>query len=361
MILKMKRVLSLSLLLVTFFICTAQDIHVKSLELLPMDLTARINSRKDINGETCALLKVQILLDDVVFEGNVVGDVEHNVNEYNVYMTSGSKSLIVRHAKYHTLTINFSEHGTSALESRNTYSLLLAPEIIQERIVVVDTIRVPIPPVMDEAATPNVKPQAVEPVPSSIEEATTLPAVEQKPVMKEDSFGLYIGGAYQPLSSSGIYASLGAFIGHFNVEASALIGLSETEEVFAYGSEASQASYSYKYKSMGYGVKLGYAIPCGKSFRITPQIGAGIASISGTQVKKGTGNDPDATSAYAVPAAISARLDYLISNNFGINLTPEFCFAASKSDLYTRLSEVSSDVKGLAEGFNARVGIFVCF
>ena len=106
---------------------------------------------------------------------------------------------------------------------------------------------------------------------------------------------------------------------------------------------------------------MGYGIPCGKKFRITPQVGVGLLSLSGSQVQTGSGADPDATSCYAVPASLGARFEYYITKNFGLSASPEFGFAVMKSDTYTKLSDLSSKVKGFGSGFNARVGIFVSF
>ena len=160
----------------------------------------------------------------------------------------------------------------------------------------------------------------------------------------------------------GVGASLGAYISNFNIEGTLLLGLAESEEIaWRDKKQTSNNGFTYTYKPMFYGLKFGYGISCGSSFRITPQLGIGVSSISGTEVKKGNGTDPDATSCYAVPASIGARFEYYITKNFGANASPEFGFAVTKSDTYTKLSDLSSKVKGFGSGFNARVGIFVSF
>lgn len=332
----------------------AQEISVKSMEQLSMDLSARINGRKDFNGQNCALVKVQIPVDDIVFDGNVVGTVEHQVNEYLVYMTAGSKTLDIRHPRYHTLSVNFADHGISPLESLVTYRLVLDAEQLQERVVVYDTVVVKtneevnltVTPV-DNAPAPQVAPQ---------------PTVAPEPVaMVQRPLSVYLGGAYQLGAAAGIHASIGTFIKGFNVEASMFIGLSESEEVFAYSSDVYQSSYGYTYKTTGFGARLGYAFAVGNSLRITPQVGASVASIKGTETKRGSSANPKATDAYAVSGNVGVRVDYLIGNHFGLCLTPDFGFALSESDLYTRLSAASSTVKGFGQGFNVRAGIFVCF
>lgn len=349
----MKRILLFLALLASTLASYAQEISVTSMELLPMDLTARVYARKDLNGETCALIKVYLPVEGASFEGNVVGDTELNVNEYYVYMTSGSKVLVVRHPKYPTLTVNFGDYGVNAVETRSTYSLKLHADQLQEKIVVIDTVSVQTPVVVID---PDTDYEVI-----TKDDGQVVYQAIKKPSILEKPLSFYIEGKFQALSTMGVGAAFGAFIKNFNVEANMLIGMSESEEVFFLPKDVYQKPYSYTYKSTGFGLKIGYAVPIGRSFRITPQVGAGVSSIKGSQSQAGTGSNPDATNAFAVPMSVGGRFDYLITNNFGLSVSPDMSFAIMKSDLYTRLSEVSSDVKAFGQGFNVRVGLFVCF
>ena len=76
------------LLLFSISVCS-QELHVKSFGIAESDLSAQIQSRKDLNDKNCALVKVGIGLQGVQFEGNVVGQVVNNVGEYWVYMPQG--------------------------------------------------------------------------------------------------------------------------------------------------------------------------------------------------------------------------------------------------------------------------------
>lgn len=356
----MKRLfLSFFLLAIGIVAGWSQEIKVLSMTHLEKDLSARVYSRQDMNGTVCALVRVQVPLDGAIFEGNIVGDVQFNVNEYLVYMTNGSKSLVVRHPKYHTLTIDFGDYGVASVASRSTYALVLQAEQLQERVVVFDTITVPGTPAVGVVVDPNPAYQMVN-AQSADAALASQPKAERVPIQQRP-FSFYLGGAYQLGTSSGIAASVGSYIGRFNVEGSILLGLDESEEIYLLDNDQSKLPYSYTYKTTGYGLKLGYAIPVGTSFRITPQVGAAIASVKGTEAQRGTGNDPQATDAYAVPLTAGVRLDYLFAGFMGVNVTPEFGFSMSESDLYARLSKVSSGVKAFGQGFNLRVGIFVCF
>lgn len=107
----------------------SQELTVKSLTMEPMDLSASKYARNDLNDRACALVKVQIPLEGMVFEGNVLGNVENKAGEYWVYLTAGSKFFQIKHRSVSPLFIRFADFGLEPLASRTTYVLrLTAPE-----------------------------------------------------------------------------------------------------------------------------------------------------------------------------------------------------------------------------------------
>ena len=62
-------------IIICLFCCNsfAQKLSVESMTALPMDLSASQYERKDLNGQPCALVKVQLATMGARFEGNVVG------------------------------------------------------------------------------------------------------------------------------------------------------------------------------------------------------------------------------------------------------------------------------------------------
>ena len=343
----MKRSIFIIFLIVCSFLTVhAQEMTVKSMQVQPMDLSARVNGRMDHNNEPCALIKVELAVPDAVFEGNIVGTVERHVNEYWVYMTAGSKTLYVKHPLMLSVKVTFSDYNIFTLEGRQTYHLILSASL----------------PVFAQTSVAA----SIAPADSStIEFGHPSPVSGTQPLQSSagnnKSLCFYVEGQYQLGAMMGAGFAFGSFINRVNVEASMLIGMSETEELFLHSSSTIQKPFSYTYKALGYNLKFGYAIPFNKSIRLTPQVGIGICSVSGTESQKGTGKDPDATKAYSVPLTLGARLDYSITQHFGISLTPDIALAVTESDLYTRLSEGSSDVKSFGQGFNMRVGLFVSF
>lgn len=112
------------LLLFSISVCS-QELHVKSFGIAESDLSAQIQSRKDLNDKNCALVKVGIGLQGVQFEGNVVGNVVNKVGEYWVYMPQGSRMLKVKHPYYPPIIVTFANYSMEKLESNRTYELML--------------------------------------------------------------------------------------------------------------------------------------------------------------------------------------------------------------------------------------------
>ncbi len=103
----------------------AQELTVKSMTASPMDLSASQYERKDLAGQACGLVKVQLADEGAQFEGNVFGKVEYKTGEYWVYMTQGAYMLRIKHPKYVPLDVNFRDHGISGVECKVTYTLTL--------------------------------------------------------------------------------------------------------------------------------------------------------------------------------------------------------------------------------------------
>lgn len=108
---------------------SAQTFKIESFQESPTDLSASMadNVRVDLNGKPCALVKVHIPLEDISFEGNVIGDTPFRKGEYWVFMSEGSKHLQLKHKNTKPYFIDFGDFGIGALESRTTYILQVSP------------------------------------------------------------------------------------------------------------------------------------------------------------------------------------------------------------------------------------------
>ena len=82
----MKRLICMLLVLSSVSVFSQKQLEVISLRQSSSDISARTNLREDPKGEACALVKVQIPMRDVLFDGDVIGEVSCKVNEYWGYM-----------------------------------------------------------------------------------------------------------------------------------------------------------------------------------------------------------------------------------------------------------------------------------
>lgn len=123
-----KSILIFFTLILTNMLGYSQHISVSSCRYNPYDLSASTNERKDLNGKSCGLLKIHITKDDLSFDGNVIGNVAYKNGEYWVYMTSGSKSLGIKHPDFMPLTVSFSDFNISSIESKGCYEMQLEHE-----------------------------------------------------------------------------------------------------------------------------------------------------------------------------------------------------------------------------------------
>ena len=126
------------LIIALSFLCNinivAQELNVESFAVKTNDITARTQPRQDINGNDCALIKVQLAASGAVFSGNVVGDVSYNTSEYLVYMSEGSKRLSVKLEGYLPLEASFEDYGIKALEGKTTYVMTISGASVARQI-----------------------------------------------------------------------------------------------------------------------------------------------------------------------------------------------------------------------------------
>lgn len=102
------------------YVC-AQEFTVASFENLPNDLAARTQLKTDINGDACALIKVQIPgLDNINFEGWVI-DQSYTPGEYRVYVPANTKKIIIKHPDFLPLEYTFPEK----IIGKMTYKMVL--------------------------------------------------------------------------------------------------------------------------------------------------------------------------------------------------------------------------------------------
>ena len=60
-------------------------------------------------------------------------------------------------------------------------------------------------------------------------------------------------------------------------------------------------------------------------------------------------------------ALLGARIPAIITNHFGVSLSPEYSFGVGKSNGYKELEAVSSKIRNWGQGFNVKLGLMIAF
>lgn len=86
------------------------------------DLSAS-NAPKDMNGNSCGLLKVITTDKSMTFEGSVVGTPEYKNGEYWVYLPSGTYQIRIKASSKMPIQLNFKDYNITIVEPKATYEL----------------------------------------------------------------------------------------------------------------------------------------------------------------------------------------------------------------------------------------------
>lgn len=109
----------------------AQNISITSMEELPLDLTARTSPVIDGNGIPCALVKIASNDEVIGIDGNVVRFIDKG-SEYWVYLTSGTKKIIVKPRHHSPIEVQLDAKFVHGLDSSATYRLELTSDLPSE-------------------------------------------------------------------------------------------------------------------------------------------------------------------------------------------------------------------------------------
>lgn len=170
----------------------------------------------------------------------------------------------------------------------------------------------------------------------------------------------YLSAEYQFMGISGIKGSIGGFIKNVNIEANAVYSFTSSETIYWNNPSTMTTPYGYEYKPLYLGARVGYGFIIGNRLRLTPQIGGGYVSLTGSVVSEGV-EDPSATNGYCVSGVVGLRVDFAIAPSVALTLTPNYLIPFSKSGLYEQLSVASKTIKNYASGFAGSAGICIFF
>ncbi len=125
----MRRILFLCLFTLTTLAMSAQsNLVIREFEYQQYDQTANLKGtmKKDNNGKTAALLKIETNLDDLAFDGGSYGIVttEHKTGQWWVYVPERAQKITVRHPKYGACEFYY----PSEIKAAHTYTMQLTLE-----------------------------------------------------------------------------------------------------------------------------------------------------------------------------------------------------------------------------------------
>lgn len=305
----------LALLLVCFFatsITYAQDFKISTFENNPLDLTASLANIKDKNGDVCALIRFSTRDDEFVFEPNLgIVKTEKKVGETLIYVPKGTKRITIRHPRLGVLrnyTIPVRIEGKSVYEAE-----------IQ------------------------------------IENKDGLGFPPRKRVVF-----LNLGLGYNVLGMMGPSAFIGLNFGAHSIEGGAIIGLAKVEGINFYQASNSAFMGTYDFSAMRFYARYGYDIKAG-SILITPQIGAAINRISGTEARRSTSGVNLFGNASGVIASVGCRLNWCLSKTIRLQITPEYDFSLKGDRGYNIIKDSDSKIALWSDGLNVNAGLVFHF
>lgn len=152
---------------------------------------------------------------------------------------------------------------------------------------------------------------------------------------------------------------VGAYFNNFNAEVNYSYGFTKSPTIYwnYTGEEEDIRPEKCTYSpSLILGGKIGYGLNIASKLRITPQIGLRFMKLT----EKSEGNY-HITGANCSSVTIGLRGYYAFSSHIGISLTPEYAIGVVKSNGFKTLSDVTSKIKNMGEGFNAKLALVFTF
>ena len=125
-----KLFITIILLLSAALVSNAQELGVVSFEKLPNDMAARVNNVRDVNGDLCALLKIETSATGFHFQG-FVEKTEQQVGEIYVYVSPGIRFLTIKHQQLGVLR---DYEFPQAIESGCVYAMKLVHGKVETKV-----------------------------------------------------------------------------------------------------------------------------------------------------------------------------------------------------------------------------------
>lgn len=299
-----------NILIIIFLGCAlqmkAQDIRVTQFERNYTSLIASIDAVYDNTGEACAVIRFFVRDEAYEIEANLgVLKKETRTGEIRLWVPTATKRITVRYQG--AIPLN-SYEIPATLEPKATYDAVLE-------------IRAP-----------------------------------QKEKGNSNNH-FFIGAGYNVMSISGPSISLGANLNHHVVEVDAVYGLSKSDEWYFYGSNGNVLAAN-SYQAFRIIARYGYDIKASDYISFVPMLGGAFNIFSGKAVT-GIGSNNSYKSGNSISLAGAVGIALVFNDHIRIQLTPEYDFGISKSNLCKKVSENDSKFKSWTDGLNINLTLMV--
>lgn len=179
----------------------------------------------------------------------------------------------------------------------------------------------------------------------------------QKMMVKSNDF--YIQAGFAAGSMMGVAADIGAHIANFNIEVDYSYCFGKSPDIYwnytGSGDKDVMPEKCTYSPSLVIGGKIGYGFIVGTRFKFTPQVGMRLTKL------REDGEAQHIESANCLSAGLAFRAYCAITPNFGVALTPEYLMAASKSEGFKALSDLTGKIKNWGEGFDVKLSAVLTF
>ena len=326
-------------LLLLLWLCSAiemqaQDFKITKFQENLLDLTAARAAVKDKNGDVCALIKFSVRDNKFIFEPNMgVVKTEQKVGETWIYVPAQTKRITIRHPQLGML---------------RDYVI---PVDIEQKVVY-------------EAELQITNPEYLRSLSQKAKTDTVRIMVPQEPTIVEveakRSVYFNVGAGFNVLGIMGPEAFIGFNFGNHSVEGGIVYGLNKVYDHSIYQSDNAAFLGAYDFQAMRFFLRYGYDIKVGESFIVTPQLGAAINNITGTEVRHGNGSDLF-TKVNTMSGNIGCRLSYCLGKSIRVQVTPAFNLGLKKDKSFDILKEADSTCKTWTEGLSLTAGFVFHF
>lgn len=303
----MKRIIMFGLFILGFALqMKAQDIWVTQFERNYTSLIASVDAVYDNSGEACAVIRFFVRDENYEIEPNLgVLKRETRTGEIRLWVPTATKRITVRH------------QGAIPL---NSYE---------------------IPVTLEPKATYDV----------------VLEYREPKKESKSSNNHFFVGAGYNVMSISGPAIAIGGNLDHHVIEADAVYGLSKSDEWYFYGSNGNVLAAN-SYQALRISVRYGYELMVSDYIGFIPMLGGGFNIFSG-KAANGIDQNNSYKNANSISLSGAVGIEFALNEHIRLQLTPEYDFGISKSNLCKMISENDSKFKSWTDGFNLSLTLMV--